>query len=179
LRLRSRVEERYGKNFIPQDMTIQDYPVTFEELEPHFDHFEKVCGVSGIAGNLNGQIKPGGNPFEGRRGDEFPTPPLPSIYVADLFDKAAAEFGYKSFPVPAANSVQSQGQSMRQGAPRFCCGLHVGYCLAAPRGFSTVRCGPRAFDNRPRPRFVRSLGTAWRGDKANASSSRAICHSAN
>ena len=47
LRLRSHIEERYGKSFIPDDMTIQDYPVTFEELEPHFDHFEKVCGVSG------------------------------------------------------------------------------------------------------------------------------------
>jgi hypothetical protein len=46
-------------------MTIQDYPVTFAELEPHFDHFEKVCGVSGVAGNLRGQIKAGGNPFEG------------------------------------------------------------------------------------------------------------------
>ena len=56
-------------------MTIQDYPVTFEELEPHFDHFEKVCGISGIAGNLRGQIRAGGNPFEGPRSDEFPTPP--------------------------------------------------------------------------------------------------------
>jgi len=31
--------------------------VTFEELEPHFDHFEKVCAVSGIAGNLRGAIR--------------------------------------------------------------------------------------------------------------------------
>jgi len=52
LRLRSHIEERYGKNFIPEDMTIQDYPVTFEELEPHFDHFEKVCGTSGVAGTF-------------------------------------------------------------------------------------------------------------------------------
>ena len=37
LRLRSHIKERYGKSAIPHDMTIQDYPVTFEELEPHFD----------------------------------------------------------------------------------------------------------------------------------------------
>ena len=43
-----------ASTFIPPEMTIQDYPVSFEELEPHFDHFEKVCGVSGIAGNLRG-----------------------------------------------------------------------------------------------------------------------------
>jgi gluconate 2-dehydrogenase alpha chain len=104
LRLRSRLEERYGKSAIPEEMTIQDYPVSFEELEPHFDHFEKVCGVSGIAGNLRGEIRPGGNPFEGRRSDEFPTPPLPAIEVARRFEVATAELGYKSFPLPSANS---------------------------------------------------------------------------
>jgi gluconate 2-dehydrogenase alpha chain len=61
-RLRSHIKERYGKSAIPHDMTIEDYPVTFEELKPHFDHFEKVCAVSGIAGNLRGAIRPGGNP---------------------------------------------------------------------------------------------------------------------
>jgi gluconate 2-dehydrogenase alpha chain len=104
LRLRSRLEERYGKDIIPKEMTIQDYPVSFEELEPHFDHFEKVCGVSGVAGNLHGEIKPRGNPFEGRRSDEFPTPPLPAIEAARRFEIATAELGYKSFPTPAANS---------------------------------------------------------------------------
>ena len=104
LRLRSHIEDRYGKSFIPEDMTIQDYPVTFEELEPHFDHFEKVCGVSGLAGNLRGEIRPGGNPFEGARSDEYPTPPLAPIYAAELFEKATAELGYKSFPQPSANS---------------------------------------------------------------------------
>ena len=104
LRLRSRLEEHYGKDVIPEEMTIQDYPVSFEELEPHFDHFEKVCGVSGVAGNLRGEIKPGGNPFEGQRSDEFPTPPLPAIEAARRFEIATAELGYKSFPTPAANS---------------------------------------------------------------------------
>jgi len=104
LRLKSRLQERYGKDVIPEEMTIQDYPVSFEELEPHFDHFEKVCGVSGVAGNLRGEIKPGGNPFEGKRSDEFPTPPLPAIEAARRFEIAVAELGYKSFPTPAANS---------------------------------------------------------------------------
>ena len=104
LRLRSHVEERYGKKFVPPDMTIQDYPVSFEELEPHFDHFEKVCGTSGIAGNLRGKLQAGGNPFEGIRSDEYPTPPLPAVYNAELFANAAAQLGYKPFPLPAANS---------------------------------------------------------------------------
>ena len=32
LRMRSHYEERYGKNFIPQDMIIQDFGVTYDEL---------------------------------------------------------------------------------------------------------------------------------------------------
>jgi gluconate 2-dehydrogenase alpha chain len=125
LRLRTHIEQRYGKKFIPADMTIQDYPVSFEELEPHFDHFEKVCGVSGIAGNLRGQIRPGGNPFEGSRSDEFPTPPLPPIHVARLFEKATAELGYKSFPVPSANSsiAYTNPYGVRLGPCNLC-----GFC---------------------------------------------------
>ena len=125
LRLRSRLEERYGKDVIPEEMTIQDYPVSFEELEPHFDHFEKVCGVSGIAGNLRGDIKPGGNPFEGRRSDEFPTPPLPAIEVARRFEIATAELGYKSFPLPSANSsiAFTNPYGVRMGPCNLC-----GFC---------------------------------------------------
>jgi gluconate 2-dehydrogenase alpha chain len=125
LRLRTHIEQRYGKKFIPADMTIQDYPISFEELEPYFDHFEKVCGVSGIAGNLRGQIKPGGNPFEGPRSDEFPTPPLPPIHVARLFERATAELGYKSFPVPSANSsiAYTNPYGVRLGPCNLC-----GFC---------------------------------------------------
>jgi len=124
-RFRSHIEERYGKHFIPSEMTIQDYPVSFEELEPHFDHFEKVCGVSGTAGNLRGTIQPHGNPFEGPRSEEFPTPPLPAIYAAQLFEKASAQLGYRSFPVPAANSsvAFTNPYGVRLGPCNLC-----GYC---------------------------------------------------
>ncbi len=64
---RSHNEERYGP--LPQDMTVQDYGVTYEELEPHFDYFEKICGISGQAGNVGGTLIERGNPFEGARSD--------------------------------------------------------------------------------------------------------------
>jgi gluconate 2-dehydrogenase alpha chain len=125
LRLRSHYEERYGKKFVPSGMTIQDYPVSFEELEPHFDHFEKVCGVSGTAGNVRGVIKPGGNPFEGARSDEYPSPALPPIHVAQLFDKAASDLGYAPFPQPAANSSRAYTNpyGVRMGPCNMC-----GFC---------------------------------------------------
>jgi gluconate 2-dehydrogenase alpha chain len=125
LRFRSHIEERYGKHFIPPEMTIQDYPVSFEELEPHFDHFERVCGVSGVAGNLRGTLRSVGNRFEGPRSNEFPTPPLPAIYAAQLFEKASAELGYRSFPVPSANSsvAFTNPYGVRLGPCNLC-----GYC---------------------------------------------------
>jgi choline dehydrogenase-like flavoprotein len=61
--VRSHLTQRYGVNFLPADMTIQDWGVTYDELEPHYDRFEYLCGTSGTAGNLRGAIQDGGNPF--------------------------------------------------------------------------------------------------------------------
>ena len=75
-KVRSIYEERYGKNFIPADMTIQDWGITYAELEPYYDKFEYTAAVSGKAGNMRGQIQPGGNPFEAPRARDYPLPPL-------------------------------------------------------------------------------------------------------
>jgi gluconate 2-dehydrogenase alpha chain len=106
-RLRSHNEERYGRGFIPEDLTVQDWPVSYEELEPYYDHFEKVCGIGGKAGNLGGSIQSGGNPFEGPRSDEYPNPPMKQAYAGALFGKAAAELGLYPFPVPSANMTRN------------------------------------------------------------------------
>ncbi len=63
--IRSQTTQRYGAQMIPQDMTIQDWGVTYDELEPYYDRWEYLCGISGKAGNIKGQIQSGGNPFEG------------------------------------------------------------------------------------------------------------------
>ena len=57
-------------------MTIQDWPVSYDELEPYYDRFDKLCGVSGKAGNLRGKIVAGGNLFEGPRSNEYPNKPI-------------------------------------------------------------------------------------------------------
>src|SRR3954447_14647703 len=56
---RSHYEGRYGKSFIPADMPVQDWPMSYQELEPYYDKFERIAGVSGKAGNLRGQTQPG------------------------------------------------------------------------------------------------------------------------
>jgi gluconate 2-dehydrogenase alpha chain len=124
-KVRSNVEQRYGKSFMPANMTIQDFPVTYDELEPHFDHFEAVCGTSGKAGVLNGKVVEGGNPFEGSRSREFALPPNPNYLGAELFYKAAREKGYHPYPIPASNAsgpyVNPYGCQM--GPCNFC-----GFC---------------------------------------------------
>ncbi len=100
---RSHNIQRYGVAAIPTDMTIQDWGVTYKELEPHYDTFEYLCGISGRAGNLNGAIQPGGNPFEGPRARDYPNPPLAMVYGPTLFAAAAQNAGNHPFPCPAAN----------------------------------------------------------------------------
>ncbi len=103
---RSHLTQRYGKGFLPDDMTIQDWGVSYAELEASYDKFEYLAGISGKAGNIKGVRQPGGNPFEGPRSREFPLPPLEMTYAPSLFAKAAREMGYHPFPTPAANASQ-------------------------------------------------------------------------
>ncbi len=102
----SRTVERYGKSIIPKDMTLQDWPIGYHDLEPYYDKFEKVCGTSGKAGNLNGRKIAGGNIFEASRRSEYPTPPMTSSQSMVMFEQATRELGYHPFPVPAANCSQ-------------------------------------------------------------------------
>jgi gluconate 2-dehydrogenase alpha chain len=49
---KTHIEQRYGKKILDPDLTIQDWGVTYDELEPHFDRFEYLCGGSGKAGKI-------------------------------------------------------------------------------------------------------------------------------
>ena len=103
---KTHIEQRYGKKFVDPELRIQDWGVTYEELESHFDKFEYLLGIAGKAGNLNGKIQPGGNPLEGFRSREYPTPPMKEQYAGAIFRKAAVEMGYHPFICPSANMTQ-------------------------------------------------------------------------
>ena len=94
---------RSGYGPLPDDMTVQDWGVTYDELEPFYDKFEYLCGISGKAGNLRGAKQGGGNPFEGARSRDYPNPPLQMAYGPTLFGDAARQTGHSPFPCPAAN----------------------------------------------------------------------------
>jgi gluconate 2-dehydrogenase alpha chain len=123
--LRSHLTQRYGARFLPPDSTIQDWGVTYAELEPHYDRFEYLCGTSGQAGNLQGKILDGGNPFEGPRSRPYPNPPQQQPFSHTLFAEAARKLGYKPFPQPSGNLSQAYRNPLgvRQGPCSYC-----GFC---------------------------------------------------
>jgi gluconate 2-dehydrogenase alpha chain len=118
-RVRSHLEERYGKDALPSDMTIQDWPLSYDEIEPYYDRFEKLCGTSGKAGNIRGVKQAGGNPFEGWRSSEYPNPPLKQGLGATLFAEAARKTGHTPFPQPASNMSEAYTNPL---------GLKLGQC---------------------------------------------------
>src|SRR5471030_1361272 len=122
----SRTRARYGdKAAIPADMMLADWGVSYAELEPHYDKFEQLCGISGKAGNVKGQMAPGGNPFEGPRERDYPNPPLLASHAMLLFEKAAASLGYHPFMSPAANTSREyvNPDGVAFGACHYC-----GFC---------------------------------------------------
>ena len=123
--VRSHTLRRYGKKFIPADMTIQDWGVTYDELEPYYDKFEYLCGTSGTAGNIGGKPQPGGNPFEGPRSRGYPLPPLRRSFSTQKFETAAIEAGFQPFPCPASNTSAPYRNPLgvQMGQCTFC-----GYC---------------------------------------------------
>ncbi|RWR15534.1 GMC family oxidoreductase [Paenirhodobacter populi] len=123
--LRSYIRDRWGEQIIPEDMTIADYPVSYAELEPFFTQFDKVAGISGYAGNLNGQIREGGNPFEAPRSEDYPMPPHPATYDSAKFGEAARALGYHPFTMPAgiASTAYTNPYGMQMGPCNFC-----GFC---------------------------------------------------
>ena len=115
----------YGRSVIPPDMQLQDWGVSYDELEHYYDKFEYLCGVSGKAGNLRGQKIEGGNVFEGARQREYPNPPMIQTHAGALFDKAAKSLGYHPFPGPSANMSQPyvNPDGVAFGTCHYC-----GYC---------------------------------------------------
>ena len=108
----SETRRRYGASRIPADSTVEDWPFGYEELEPYYDRVEHEIGVSGQAGNVNGQKNLRGNLFEGARAREYPMPALRWTGYLDRMADAARTLGWQPFPGPAAiNSMAYQGRS--------------------------------------------------------------------
>jgi gluconate 2-dehydrogenase alpha chain len=125
-KLATRMREKWGTSRLPENLSVQDYPLTYDELEPYYWRVEQMMGIGGKAGNLRGKIIPGGNPFEGPRSFEFPNPPHKKTYPMALFEQATTELGYHPYPAPAATLTETykNPDGITRGGCQYC-----GYCM--------------------------------------------------
>lgn len=91
--IKSMTEEKYGKDKLPADFQLQDWGITYDEIEPYFDKFEKTAGISGEDTN----------PFWGKRSADFPTPAMKKTPILKKFETATAKLGYSPYMLPSAN----------------------------------------------------------------------------
>src|SRR4051812_6561776 len=165
---RRQTVEGFGAKVIPDGMQLQDWGVTYAELEAYYDKFEKTAGISGKAGNLNGQKIEGGNPFEGPRRDEYPNPPLLSTHASVLFTRAARNLGYHPFPTPASNASQpyTNPDGVAFGQCHYCGFCERFGCEVNAKGSAHFTVIPIALEN---PNF--ELRTRTQALKVNLDSS--------
>lgn len=102
LKMKTYADEHFKRGELDEELRIADFPVSWEEIEPHMDFFDKVCGSSGETGNLRGVIQQGGDPFEGARSNPFPNKPLEDSLNATLFRQATQEMGLHPYSMPSA-----------------------------------------------------------------------------
>ncbi|WBF68859.1 GMC family oxidoreductase [Desulfovibrio subterraneus] len=112
--IKTLTEERYGKNKIGPDYQLQDYPLTYDEMEPYFTQFEYAIGVSGTPG-----------PFDGKRSKPWPMPPLAKTPAMKLFEESTKNLGYHPYPIPAA--IASEPYTTSDGMQLNPC-QYCGYC---------------------------------------------------
>jgi choline dehydrogenase-like flavoprotein len=104
---RSRIGPIAGTSF-------DDWPITYDELEPYYAKVEWEVGVSGLAG---------ASPFDPPRSRPYPMPPLPVKSSGVLFERGARKLGLHPFPAPMA--IASEPFRDRPACQH--CGFCMGY----------------------------------------------------
>lgn len=80
-----------------EDSTLEDWPVSYDDLEPYYEKAEWEIGVSGDMRE---------NPFAAPRKKDYPMPPFELSRDGHFLTAAARKLGYHPFPIPMLrNSV--------------------------------------------------------------------------
>jgi gluconate 2-dehydrogenase alpha chain len=114
--LRTQLTSKYGAARLPADNAIQDWGISYQDLEPWYTRAEQLLGISGDASR---------HPFEPPRSAPYPTPSLKTGRFPRLFAQAARSRGYHPYTTPAANL--SRAYRNPDGIIRPAC-EYCGYC---------------------------------------------------
>jgi choline dehydrogenase-like flavoprotein len=83
-----RLKTLYG---VPAGSTVEDWPISYDDLEPYYEKAEYDLGVCGEPG-----------PYGPSRHKDYPMPPLPDNREAEVLFPAARRLGWKPFHPPLA-----------------------------------------------------------------------------
>jgi gluconate 2-dehydrogenase alpha chain len=89
-KFRSHVLERWGEKALPDDNTLVDWPVSYDDLEPYYALLDELIGIAGDEDN----------PFIPRK-NKYPLPPLRPTRMTQLFHKTTAAMGLHPHALPA------------------------------------------------------------------------------
>ena len=118
----------------PEGSTLEDWPISYDDLEPYYEKAEREIGVSGQAG---------ANAFEAPRKSPYPMPPLPYNREALHLKAAAERLGLHPFPIPMA--INSELYMDRPGCIQ--CPHCVGFaCEVYSKSSTADTVIPRALD---------------------------------
>jgi choline dehydrogenase-like flavoprotein len=94
-----RMRSTYGA---PAGSSLEDWPISYEDLEPYYEKAEYEIGISG---------DDSGTPSHGPRRRPLPMPPLPPNREFQILEPAAKRLDLHPFPIPMArNSVPYNGR---------------------------------------------------------------------
>jgi choline dehydrogenase-like flavoprotein len=114
-----RMRSVYG---LPEGSTLEDWPISYDDLEPFYEKAEYEIGVSGDTTN----------PFAAPRKKPYPMPPFAYNTEAKMLEAAAKRLGLHPFPIPMLRN------SVARGGRAAC--IHCRYCV----GFACeveAKCG--------------------------------------
>ena len=106
--IKTMTDEKYGPNKLKPEYTIQDWGLTYDEMEPYYDTFEKMAGISGETVELYG-----------KRSNPYPTGPMLKTPIMKMFEKATTDLGYTPYVIPSGNL--SEAYENPDGISRAAC----------------------------------------------------------
>ncbi|ETP70220.1 GMC family oxidoreductase [Planococcus glaciei] len=112
--IKTLTDKKYGANKLKPEYTIQDWGMTYDEIEPYYDTFEKMAGISGETVELYG-----------KRSNPYPTGPMLKTPIMNMFEKATKNLGYTPYIIPSGNLSESYENP--DGISRAAC-QYCAYC---------------------------------------------------
>jgi choline dehydrogenase-like flavoprotein len=130
-----RLRSIYGT---PEGSTLEDWPISYGELEPFYEKAEQEIGVSGDMSK---------NPFAPPRRRPYPMPAFPYNREGLILEAAARRLHCHPFPIPMLRNSVPYGGRNACVHNRYCCGFacpnnakNGTHNTVIPRALATGNC---------------------------------------